>query len=79
MQARPIASPTKSATMKADAEEGGSPKSLATSGAADEKPASGEKGNAQDEDGNESKEREMDIYSEAVIACKDPPLTHPST
>lgn len=76
-QARPMASPTEPATMKADAEEGGSPKSLATDGAGDEKPANGGKTKGQDEDGNESKEREMDIYSEAVIACKDPRLTYP--
>lgn len=63
---RPIASPSKPATMKTDAEEGGSPRNLAT----------GDKNDAQDEDADEdSKEREMDIYSEAVVACKD--WTHP--
>lgn len=61
---RPVASPSKPAAIKADAEEGGSPKNL----------TAGDKNGGQDEDADEdSKEREIDIYSEAVIACKNYP------
>ncbi|CAI4211774.1 unnamed protein product [Parascedosporium putredinis] len=60
--------------VKADAAEGGSPKNLATepNGAmpSEELPNLNGKTDPQDEDLDEdSKEREMDIYSEAVIAC----------
>ena len=68
---RPIASP-KPATMMADTDGGGSPKSLTTDASknGNSKTLADEKNTTQDEDGDNSKEREYDIYSEAVIACK---------
>ena len=68
---RPIASP-KPATMRADTDGGGSPKSLTTDASknGNSKTLADEKNTTQDEDGDNSKEREYDIYSEAVIACK---------
>ena len=78
---RSVASSSRPAMIKADVAEGGSPKTLATepSGGfqAEElpSPSLGKKNDPQDEDQDEdSKEREMDIYSEAVLACK---RTHP--
>lgn len=76
-----MASPSKpqSAPFKADQPEAESPKALAIEPAG-EKPAEealaeptadGEKPNGQSEDkDDDSKEREMDIYSEAVLQCK---------
>ncbi|PKS06861.1 hypothetical protein jhhlp_006937 [Lomentospora prolificans] len=73
---RQIASPSKPTMIKADVAEGGSPKNLTTepskSICSEElpDPSLGAKNDPQDEDQDEdSKEREMDIYSEAVIAC----------
>jgi ribonucleoside-diphosphate reductase subunit M1 len=80
MVVRAVASPAKSAMMPADLADAGSPKNLATDSAA----AGGDGAaggvpdvaldlpkQAQDEDGDEdSKEREGDIYSEAVLACE---------
>lgn len=74
VKARPLASPSKPPTFKADVEEGDSPKALPTEPV--EKPKlesigspalDGKKDAEDDEDG--SKEREVDIYSEAVLAC----------
>ncbi|KAG5918307.1 ribonucleotide-diphosphate reductase subunit rnr1 [Claviceps capensis] len=71
---RPIASPSKSAIMKADVEDGDSPKVLPTepSGKVKEEELvePGAKRERQSEDGDvDSGERERDIYSEAVLAC----------
>ncbi|KAG5948776.1 ribonucleotide-diphosphate reductase subunit rnr1 [Claviceps pazoutovae] len=71
---RPIASPSKSAIMKADVEDGDSPKVLPTepSGKVKEEELvePGAKREGQSEDGDvDSGERERDIYSEAVLAC----------
>ncbi|KAG6160570.1 ribonucleotide-diphosphate reductase subunit rnr1 [Claviceps purpurea] len=81
---RPIASPSKSAIMKADVEDGDSPKVLPTepSGKVKEEELvePGAKREGQSEDGDvDSGERERDIYSEAVLACKSPPTTTPAT
>jgi ribonucleoside-diphosphate reductase subunit M1 len=70
-KARPLGS---SAPMKADVEEGDSPKVLPTepTGAIkdEELPAAGVKKDGQSEDKDEdSEERERDIYSDAVLAC----------
>lgn len=79
--ARILASPSKPKTVpfKADQDEGESPKALPVEPAGD-KPAeealpepavNGKKADGQSEDKDEdSKEREMDIYSEAVLQCK---------
>ncbi|KAI2611623.1 ribonucleoside-diphosphate reductase large chain [Hypoxylon fragiforme] len=73
---RPVASPNKAAPFKADVEEGESPKALATEPTEkikDEElpePALNEKKSGQDEDKEDkSKEREYDIYADAVVAC----------
>ena len=76
---RPVASPSKPTPFKADVPEGDSPKALPTEPTEKIKleelsdPAVGNKKDGQKEDGEEdSKEREGDIYSEAVLACKCP-------
>jgi ribonucleoside-diphosphate reductase subunit M1 len=60
--------------MKADIEEGDSPKVLPTEpseGVVDEELAEpGAKPAGQSEDGDDSGDRERDIYSEAVLACE---------
>lgn len=73
---RPLASPSKPPAFKADVEEGGSPKTLATEPAEKPKetsigsPALDIKKEGQAEDGDDvSKERELDIYSQAVLEC----------
>ncbi|KAI6507094.1 ribonucleotide-diphosphate reductase subunit rnr1 [Pyricularia oryzae] len=69
---KPVASPAKSVPFKADQEEGESPKALPTepSKNVDEEEALDSKKKKDTEDNeSESKEREMDIYSEAVLAC----------
>ncbi|KAI0601713.1 ribonucleotide reductase [Biscogniauxia sp. FL1348] len=75
---RPVASPAKPITFKADVEEGDSPKALATEPSEKLKieelpdPALEDKKTPlQDEDKEDtSKEREFDIYADAVLACK---------
>lgn len=73
---RPMASPHKPNTFKADPEEGDSPKVLPTEPSEkvkDEELSKGEKSdkNKDSEDKNEdSEDRERDIYSDAVVACK---------
>ncbi|EGY22607.1 hypothetical protein VD0002_g8392 [Verticillium dahliae] len=68
----PVASPAKPATMKADVDEGDSPKVLPMEPADKikiEELSQGDKTpDAEDKD-EDSKERENDIYSEAVLAC----------
>ncbi|RYP05614.1 hypothetical protein DL764_003675 [Monosporascus ibericus] len=74
---RPVASPSKAPAFKADVDEGESPKALPTEPTetikSEELPDSaldGNKSPAQDEDKAEkSKEREYDIYADAVLAC----------
>lgn len=73
---QPAPSPLKTVPFKADVEEGESPKALPTEPAEKVKDESepvlqGKKTPGQEEDtGEESKEREFDIYNEAVLACK---------
>lgn len=72
---RPVASPSKPAAIKADAEEGDSPKVLAAEPAEIEDEELAEPGSelveGQSEDKDKaSEERERDIYSEAVVVCK---------
>ncbi|KAI0130723.1 ribonucleoside-diphosphate reductase large chain [Daldinia grandis] len=74
--ARPVASPNKAVPFKADVEEGDSPKALATEPAEkirDEElpePAlDGQKPNQDEDKEDKSKEREYDIYADAVLAC----------
>jgi ribonucleoside-diphosphate reductase subunit M1 len=61
--------PTKSPGFKADAEEGGSPKTLATEPGTmqDEELKDSSLSNAEEKP--ESGERENDIYADAVLAC----------
>ncbi|KAK7977877.1 ribonucleotide reductase [Apiospora saccharicola] len=71
---QPAPSPIKSVPFKADVEEGESPKALPTEPAEkvkdDSEPVLQSKKAGQEEDkGDESKEREFDIYNEAVLAC----------
>ncbi|RYP03809.1 hypothetical protein DL765_010384 [Monosporascus sp. GIB2] len=74
---RPVASPSKAPAFRADVDEGESPKALPTEPTetikAEELPdpaLDGDKSPAQDEDKAEkSKEREYDIYADAVLAC----------
>ncbi|KAJ4306680.1 ribonucleotide-diphosphate reductase subunit rnr1 [Collariella sp. IMI 366227] len=72
-KARSLNSPSKPPAFKADVEEGDSPKTLPTEPA--DKPkleAIGSPaldGKTEEDKEDESKEREMDIYSEAVLAC----------
>ncbi|KAK1761273.1 ribonucleoside-diphosphate reductase large chain [Echria macrotheca] len=76
VKSRPLASPAKPPAFKADIEEGDSPKNLPTEPTEKINPASiGEpaltdkkEGQAEDTE-DDSKEREIDIYSEAVLAC----------
>jgi ribonucleoside-diphosphate reductase subunit M1 len=81
---KPAASPVKAPTFKADADEGESPKALATEPAskppkAEELPAPAVATKKQEEDKtDESADREHDIYAEAVLQCKFlPPNTIP--
>lgn len=80
--AKPVASPMKQVPFKADQEEGESPKALPTEASEEPgkieelpDPAHAAKNQSEDQD-KESKEREFDIYNEAVLACKS---RHPST
>lgn len=69
---RVVSSPNKSATMKADIADGGSPKALPTEPAEkvqDEELRDPAKKSNQSED-KESEDRERDIYSDAVVACQ---------
>ena len=75
--ARPVASPSKAPDFKADVDEGESPKALATDPSGSPKPealpepAYDDKTPGQDEDkADKSKEREFDIYADAVLACE---------
>ncbi|AEO71096.1 uncharacterized protein THITE_2123125 [Thermothielavioides terrestris NRRL 8126] len=74
MKTRVVNSPTKPPAFKADVDEGDSPKTLPTEPVDKPKlddigsPALESKKDAEDKE-DESKEREMDIYSEAVLAC----------
>ena len=77
---RAVASPNKPALMKADVNEGDSPKALPTEPTdkieEESLPESGIKAKsdqAEDKDGD-SEGRERDIYSEAVLECKFPSL-----
>jgi len=73
--ARALASPAKPTTFKADMDEGDSPKALPTEPL--EKPqleelkdlTLNEKKDQSEDTEEDSKERELDIYSEAVLAC----------
>jgi len=74
---QPAVSQPKAPVFKADAPEGESPKSLATEPTENPKatelpePALEDKKTPQDEDNEDkSKEREYDIYADAVLACK---------
>jgi len=71
---RPIASPSKPPAFKADVDEGESPKALPTVPAEKveslkDEALDGKKDQSEDAD-KDSAEREMDIYSEAVLACE---------
>ncbi|KFH44823.1 Ribonucleoside-diphosphate reductase large chain-like protein [Hapsidospora chrysogenum ATCC 11550] len=70
---RPVASPNKSAAMKADVAEGDSPRALPTEPAEkvqDEELRDPAKKSSQSEDGEgDSEDRERDIYSDAAVAC----------
>ncbi|KAM3439480.1 hypothetical protein NHJ13734_003712 [Beauveria thailandica] len=67
----PLSSPQKPNTMKADVDDGDSPKVLATepSELVDDELVEGKRTSNQDEDGEGNEGRERDIYSEAVVAC----------
>ncbi|KAI1652321.1 ribonucleoside-diphosphate reductase large chain [Daldinia loculata] len=74
--ARPVASPNKAVPFKADIEEGDSPKALATEPAEKireeelpEPALDGQKPNQDEDKEDKSKEREYDIYADAVLAC----------
>ncbi|KAI0423461.1 ribonucleoside-diphosphate reductase large chain [Xylaria sp. FL1042] len=75
--AEPAMASTNASTFKADAPEGESPKALATeptekpkADALPEPALEGEKSSPQDEDNEDkSKEREYDIYADAVLTC----------
>jgi ribonucleoside-diphosphate reductase subunit M1 len=70
---RPLASPHKAPPMKADIDEGDSPKVLPTEPSDTVKEEELSKKPDQTEDKNDdSEERERDIYSDAVLACKLP-------
>ncbi|KAI0112788.1 ribonucleoside-diphosphate reductase large chain [Hypoxylon sp. NC0597] len=73
---RPVASPNKVAPFKADIDEGESPKALATEPSekvkAEELPEpalNGQKSSQEEDKEDKSKEREYDIYADAVLAC----------
>jgi len=74
VKARVLASPSKPPVFKADIDEGDSPKTLPTEPTDKPKPEDigspvlNSKKDAEDKE-DESKERELDIYSEAVLAC----------
>lgn len=75
--ARPVASPNKAVPFKADIEEGDSPKALATEPAEKireeelpEPALDGQKPNQDEDKEDKSKEREYDIYADAVLACE---------
>jgi ribonucleoside-diphosphate reductase subunit M1 len=74
---RPLASPSKPVPFKADILEGDSPKALPTEPSEKiqleelKDPAlSGKKDGQSEDKEDESNERETDIYSDAVLACK---------
>jgi ribonucleoside-diphosphate reductase subunit M1 len=68
---RAVASPNKNAAIKADVAEGDSPKALPTEPTGKVEEEELVKKSAQSEDKEEeSDERERDIYSDAVVACK---------
>jgi ribonucleoside-diphosphate reductase subunit M1 len=65
----PVAAPTESKPFKADVAEGGSPKPIAaTPVPLKDEEVKSKVGQEEDKDG-ESKEREVDIYADAVLAC----------
>jgi ribonucleoside-diphosphate reductase subunit M1 len=69
---KPVPSPSKPVPFQADQPEGESPKALPTEPAEpvkDESLDSKKRGQTEDKE-DESKEREFDIYNEAVLACK---------
>jgi ribonucleoside-diphosphate reductase subunit M1 len=66
---RVVASPHKSAAMKADVAEGDSPKALPTEPAGQVQEEDLSQKSKQAEDQEDSEDRERDIYSEAVVAC----------
>lgn len=61
--------PTKSPGFKADAEEGGSPKTLATEPGTMQDEELKDSSLSKAEEKPESGERENDIYADAVLAC----------
>ncbi|KAK4451814.1 ribonucleoside-diphosphate reductase large chain [Podospora aff. communis PSN243] len=75
VKSRPLASPSKPPAFKADVDEGDSPRSLPTEPSSKPKeesigePELKKEGQAEDTE-DVSKERELDIYSEAVLECK---------
>jgi ribonucleoside-diphosphate reductase subunit M1 len=73
-QSKPVPSPSQSVPFKADQPEGESPKALPIEPAEAVKDESldSEKPPQNEDKDDESKEREMDIYSEAVLACRLP-------
>jgi ribonucleoside-diphosphate reductase subunit M1 len=68
---RPLASPHKAPPMKADVDEGDSPKVLPTEplDAVNDEELSKKPNQSEDKD-EDNEERERDIYSDAVLACK---------
>lgn len=77
---RPVASPNKVPIMKADVDEGDSPKVLPTEPSEKVKeeeladPATKGKTDQSEDKDEDSEERERDIYSDAVLACKLPDI-----
>lgn len=73
-QSKPVLSPSQPVPFKADQPEGESPKALPIEPSETVKDESldSEKPPQNEDKDDESKEREMDIYSEAVLACKLP-------
>ncbi|KZZ98594.1 ribonucleoside-diphosphate reductase large chain [Moelleriella libera RCEF 2490] len=72
--ARPVASPIKPVPIKADVDEGDSPKVLPTepsevAGGQELAESSGERAEQSEDAASDSGERERDIYSDAVLAC----------
>ncbi|CAH0041087.1 unnamed protein product [Clonostachys solani] len=69
-QSLPISSPNKAAPIKADVDEGDSPRALPTEPAGKiQEEDLANKANQDEDKGDDSEERERDIYSEAVVAC----------
>ncbi|KFX88220.1 hypothetical protein O988_09107, partial [Pseudogymnoascus sp. VKM F-3808] len=66
---KPVNPPTKSPGFKADAEEGGSPKTLATEPGTMQDEELKDSSLSSSEEKPESGERENDIYADAVLAC----------